>query len=170
MKVYIVGPVGSGKTTLAHRVSLKVQIPCTELDRFVHVPDDKAESGNARRPEQERDDLFNAILKQSSWLMEDIGRECFEEGLRQADMILWVDPPRIVREYRLLVRYCKQRFGIENCLYRPSLGMLKNMFCWSNAYETGVDGCRLRYQKYADKLVKVRTERQLKRLLDSFGN
>lgn len=40
MKIYIVGSVGSGKTTLARKVAAQLQIPHFETDNFVwnHQP------------------------------------------------------------------------------------------------------------------------------------
>ena len=35
-KIYIIGPVGSGKTTLAKCLSKKYNIPYYELDKVVH--------------------------------------------------------------------------------------------------------------------------------------
>lgn len=35
MKIYIIGSVGSGKTTLARKVARKLQVPHFETDNFV---------------------------------------------------------------------------------------------------------------------------------------
>jgi len=39
MKIYIVGSVASGKTTLAKKLSNKLGIKCTHLDAIVHIKD-----------------------------------------------------------------------------------------------------------------------------------
>ena len=39
LKLYIVGPVASGKTTLARQVSRKTGVPCFHLDQVAHEPD-----------------------------------------------------------------------------------------------------------------------------------
>ena len=51
MKLYITGPVGSGKTTLARQLSQKTGVPCFHLDQVAHEPDRTvpAATGNGRR-------------------------------------------------------------------------------------------------------------------------
>ena len=39
MKIYIVGSVASGKSTLARRLSQSTGIPCFPLDEVVHTED-----------------------------------------------------------------------------------------------------------------------------------
>ena len=58
-KIYIIWPVGSGKTTLSNQLSEKYSIEKYELDKIVW--DD--ENGNIKRSDGEIDKLFKEILK-----------------------------------------------------------------------------------------------------------
>ena len=49
MKLYITGPVGSGKTTLARQLSQKTGVPCFHLDQVAHAPDPDRPGGNPKR-------------------------------------------------------------------------------------------------------------------------
>ena len=80
MKLYIIGSVASGKTTLAKRLSETTNILYTTLDEVIYEPDKSSTWGNRKRPEEERDRLFSLILQQENWILEDVGRPCFSEG------------------------------------------------------------------------------------------
>ena len=58
-KIYIIGAVGSGKTTLAKELSKKLNIKMYELDKVVW--DD--EHGNIKRTDIEILDIFNQDLE-----------------------------------------------------------------------------------------------------------
>ncbi len=58
MKIYIVGSVASGKSTLARRLSQSTGIPCFPLDEVVHTEDVSRPQGNRKRTAEERDALF----------------------------------------------------------------------------------------------------------------
>lgn len=102
MKYYIVGPVSSGKSTLAKKLSKILDIPYKSLDEVVHVPDKSAPFGNRKRKVEERDKIFNSIINQEEWIVEDVGRACFEEGLKKSDTIIFLEIPSKIRSYRII--------------------------------------------------------------------
>ena len=78
-KVYIIGAVGTGKTTLAKKMSEKFNVEMYQLDKVVWDDDD----GNRKRTDEEVNQIFNEILKKDSWIIEDVGRKKFIEGIKQ---------------------------------------------------------------------------------------
>ena len=86
-KIYIIGPVGSGKTTLAGILSKKYHIEKYELDKIVW--DD--ENGNIKRTDNEINKLFKEILQNKRWIIEDVGREKFIDGIKEADIIYYIN-------------------------------------------------------------------------------
>ena len=98
MKIYIVGSVASGKSTLARKISHITGAPCYHLDEAVYTVDPSEPWGNKKRPLEERDRLFQAMLAQRHYIMEDAGRDCFRAGMEQADTVLLLEIPRIVRK------------------------------------------------------------------------
>lgn len=86
MKIYIIGPPGSGKTTLAKWLSRKNNIESFELDLLVF--DD--ENGHVRRSEKEISKLFDKIFEKESWIIEDIGRSKFKKGIELSDRIYYL--------------------------------------------------------------------------------
>ena len=125
-KIYIIGPVGSGKTTLANKLSKKYKIKAYELDKVVW--DD---SKHVKRSERQRDKLFNNIISKSSWIIEDVGRECFIRGIKEADIVYYINLPSIIIYKRCIFRWIKQIFGIEKSNYKQNVKTLINMFKWA---------------------------------------
>lgn len=62
-KIHIISSVGSGKTTLAKKLSLMLNIPFYELDNVVWI---RHKSGDIRRTEKEREEYLNTIIQSES--------------------------------------------------------------------------------------------------------
>lgn len=165
MKIYIVGSVASGKSTLARRISQITGIPCHHLDEVVHMPDPTDSWGNKKRTIEERDVLFGSILEQKHYIMEDTGRECFMEGMRKADIVILLEIPLIVRQKRILFRWIKQILGMEKCIYKPRLDVLKAMFRWANNYNTGADGTKGRVSFFKKKTIVLCNNKDINQYL-----
>lgn len=165
MKIYIVGPVSSGKSTLARKLSKTIGVNYHSLDEVVHIPDKSNPWGNRKRQVEERDKLFNSVIRQPEWIIEDVGRPCFEEGLKQADTIVLLEVSIKVRNYRIIKRWIKQRLGIEKCIYNPRYEMLKCMLQWSNNYDVGKDTLKERISKYQEKVITLRNNKEINTFL-----
>lgn len=163
MKLYITGPVGSGKTTLARQLSQKTGVPCFHLDQVAHEPDPDRPGGNRKRPEEERDAMFRSILEQGDYILEDTGRACFIAGMEQADRVVLLEPPPLLRRKRVVARWLRQNLGLEACAYRPTFAMLRSMFRWSREYENGQDGVRARAAQFPEKLTVLRSKKDIRR-------
>ena len=126
-KIYIIGPVGSGKTTLSNQLSEKYSIEKYELDKIVW--DD--ENGNVKRSDGEIDKLFKEILKNKKWIIEDVGRKKFIDGIKSADITYYIDLPRFNIYKRCVFRWVKQKIGKEKYNYKPTLKGLFEMLRWA---------------------------------------
>lgn len=165
MKIYIVGSVASGKSTLARYISQITGIPCTHLDDVVYIPDSTQSWGNRKRTIEERDALFKKIITQSNYIIEDAGRKCFIDGMKQIDVVILLEIPLIVRQKRILLRFIKQNLGIEKCIYKPRIDMLKAMFQWAKDYDTNADGTKGRVSFFQNKTIILRNNRDINRYL-----
>ncbi|HWQ57403.1 MAG TPA: DNA topology modulation protein FlaR [Clostridia bacterium] len=162
-KIYITGPVGAGKSTLARRLAKEFGFACCELDSVVYEPDPTKPNGNRKRTIAARDALLEAALSGGRWVAEDAGRAYFEHLMQRADSIILLEPPAAVRLWRIVRRWIRQNLGLEACGYTPDWGMLKLMFRWTRQYETDADGVRARAAKYTDKVSLIRNERDIRR-------
>jgi len=160
-KLYIVGPVASGKTTLAREIARLWGITATEGDGIIHGIDPTANGGNTKRPEAERDALLSEILARPSWILEDTGRAYFEAAWKQADAVVLLVPPLPMRLFRIVRRWIRQKMELETCLYKPTWWMLKMMFHWTRNFYNGKDTLVTRLQPYDNKLIRLRTKREI---------
>ena len=126
-KIYIIGAVGTGKTTLAKALSKELNIKMYQLDKVVWDDDD----GNRKRTDEEVDQIFNKILEEDSWIIEDVGRKKFIEGIKQADMVYYIDLPSFVIYKRCILRWFKQKLGKEEYNYKPTIKGLIQMMKWA---------------------------------------
>ena len=125
-KIYIIGPVGSGKTTLSKTLSKKYNIKRYELDKIVWDDD----NGNNKRTEDEIRKLFHEIIVKKSWIIEDVGRTIFIDGIKKADVVYYIDLPIVTIYKRCISRWVKQKIGKEKYNYKPTLKSLIEMLKW----------------------------------------
>lgn len=167
MRIYITGSVGSGKSTLARKASARTGWPFYSLDEMVYQEDPTDSWGNRKRPEAEIAYRFSEALAQKNYIMEDAGRAQFEEGMARADQIILLDLPVALRKYRILSRWIKQRLGLERCIYRPHLKMLRAMLRWLREYDTGRNGTRARAMRYPEKVRVLRSRKAVQEWISS---
>lgn len=124
MKIDIIGAVGSGKTTLAHRIAEEFDIPCYEQDNIVWM---RTSKGDIRRPDNEREEMFMDILTSEDWVIEGSPRKILKKRYEYSDYIFFLDTNSSIRLYRILRRWIQQRIGRESYNTKPTL-----KFLWMN--------------------------------------
>lgn len=156
-KIYIIGSVGSGKTTLARKLSEDLGISYHELDNIVWKYNP---NGDIRRTEDEIKVLFDEILKQDNWIIENVGRSYFDRGYEEADTIIYLKLSRLVLYKRVILRWIKQNLKIEKVSYKSNLKMLKQMLLW---VDKEINDCKLnKLQSYMNK-VTILDEKSVKK-------
>lgn len=149
MKIYIIGPPGSGKTTLAKKLSDKYNIQYYELDLLVF--DD--EKGHFRKSDKEILREFNNILNEDSWIIEDVGRSKFIRGIELCDKIYYLKFSKIQIIKRIIKRWKNQRKGIENYNYPPTFTQLFDFFKVVNSYFKKETKKLNILKKYSEKVI-----------------
>ncbi len=151
-KIYIIGIVASGKTTLAKRLSIQFNIPFYELDSIVwHKTEDQRYK---RKPEQQLE-IINNIDSEGNWIIEGTYRESCHCLFDIADKIIFLDTPLWKRKYRILLRYVKQKLGIEKCNYNSDFKMLKSMYKWTKDFEHNRADFEKMLNQYKNKLIII---------------
>ncbi|EMS71897.1 hypothetical protein [Ruminiclostridium cellobioparum] len=151
-KIYIIGIVASGKTTLARKLSQKLGIPWYELDCIIY--NDHPGGRHKRTPEQQVE-LIHEIDKAGQWIVEGTYRQSCHCLLDMADTIIFLDPPLWKRKFRILKRFVKQQLGIEKCHYKSNMKMLKLMYRWTGEFEAGRQKFEGMLRQYKSKVVRV---------------
>lgn len=114
MKIRIIGSVGSGKTTLAKKLSDVEGISFFETDRIVW----KREQTEVRRTESEKRELLKQIICQPDWIIEGVHIESWAmESFTQADVVIFLDIPKHQIHYQLIKRQIKQLLRIDSAHY-----------------------------------------------------
>ena len=127
MKIDIIGSVASGKTTLAAELSAKYKIPYYQKDNIVW---ERTENGDKKRRKEVRDKMFLDILARDSWIVEGSPRKCLNESFEVCDYIILLDVNILVRLYRVLCRWIRQRLGKEPYNTKPTISFLKWNIKW----------------------------------------
>ncbi len=160
MKIYIIGSPGSGKTTLAKVLSKRYNIKHYELDCIVY--DDN--NNHRKRTKEEIEKLFSTILKNKSFIIEDVGRNKFKKGRDICDKIYYIKLNKARIYKQMISRWFKQRLGKEKYNYPPTIHQffetIKDVRNYSKIEKTRLS----ELNKYKDKMTFL-NKKELNNLL-----
>lgn len=160
MKIYIIGSPGSGKTTLAKVLSKRYNIKHYELDCIVY--DDN--NNHRKRTKEEIEKLFSTILKNKSFIIEDVGRNKFKKGRDICDKIYYIKLNKVRIYKQMISRWFKQRLGKEKYNYPPTIHQffetIKDVKNYSKIEKTRLS----ELNKYKDKITFL-NKKELNNLL-----
>lgn len=164
-RIYITGGAGSGKTTLAKRISHQLNIPCYELDLIGW------ENGvGAERPLELRLHNVREIAKQANWVAEGGHSPWRNELLQSAEQIVWLDLPWNIAGSRILMRHISASLAGTN----KHRGLLKlyRFMSYARAYYTSTEPDQKtrrtearELQPYMDKVVHCQRPAEVKTFL-----
>ena len=161
MKIFIVGPVASGKTTLARKLSELLDIPYFELDSIVH--DDY---NSIKRSEDEQRSLINKIIRDNKeWIIEGMPRTHLDVISANATLIIYLDFKKHIIKSRLRIRYIKQKLGISNVNYKVDKELYFRMLNYIN--DDHKENLKILMKRYPTKLCIIKNNREIKRLMDA---
>ena len=157
-KIYIVGIVASGKTTLAKKLSNTLSIPWYELDCIVHR---ETETGRYKRTQDQQVEVIYDIDKKGDWIIEGTYRKSCNCLFNLADKIIFLDTPLWKRRFRIFTRFIKQQLYIEKCHYKSDFEMLKLMYKWTSDFEINRSEFENMLQEYNNKLIIVSNDKDV---------
>jgi adenylate kinase family enzyme len=117
MRIHIMGPAGSGKTTLARQLASSLNIPFYEMD---YIAWEEGYPG-IERPLETRLRDIEQIAAQPAWVAEGIFLTWTDELLCAADYIVWLDVPWPVTIKRIIIRRLRRSLARAN----PPSSLLK---------------------------------------------
>ena len=129
MKIYVIGPAGSGKTTIAKQLSASLDIPHTDLDDIFWV--NQKNSFGIRRDEKIRNEMYENILCQKTWIIEGAYLSWPSNSFRLADKLVFLDIRNNILIFRILKRFIKRKLGYENCKKKETLEGMAKLLKWN---------------------------------------
>ncbi len=97
-RILIYGVTGSGKTTLARRLSAATGIPWQEADQLTFLP------GWEQVPINEQREIFTRFCAEPKWILDTAYGYWFDIAMNRAELVIALDFPRWVSLSRLLRR------------------------------------------------------------------
>ena len=155
MKIVILGPVASGKTTLAKELSEEIGIPFFQMDEIVH--DDE---NQVKRDEQEQRKMINEIIhKNKEWIMEGMPRNHLEVLAANATSIIYLYKNKKELKRSLFLRTLANKLGIIKVKYKVD----KNLYNRMKEYIENEDHSTLKEltKKYSSKLIIIKNKKEL---------
>ena len=124
-KICVIGCSNSGKSTLSHYLSKKINIPAYHLDQLAHLPNSKWQ----RLPNEVLIAEHDRIIQQNSWIIEGNYSVCMSQRFDVATSVIWLDPTVYSALFRYLLRSIKNdpnRPGrLEGAQQEFSLALIK---------------------------------------------
>lgn len=112
MRILIVGTAGSGKTTLGHYLSARLASPPFELDAYFWGPDWTPPDNAVFRASVEE------LLKgKRNWVMDGNYRSVRDIAVDAADVIIWLDCPLWICQWRLARRTARRMLRRERLFH-----------------------------------------------------
>lgn len=105
-KIAIIGAPGTGKTTLANKLSEIFHIEATHIDGLHHLENWQI------RDKSERDKMILDVVEKDKWIIDGTYKSTLKLRLELADLIIWLDFSTINQLKGIVSRYLKNK-GIE---------------------------------------------------------
>lgn len=132
-RIHIIGSTGSGKTYLARNLSGQLNIPHFELDKVMWS---NSVEFAGKNPPEIRDRLLENIIGEEEWIIEGIYYKWVMRSFEEADIIIFLTPKPMVRAIRIVLRFIKQRIGLEKANYKQTFKGLIDMLEWNYKFDS----------------------------------
>jgi len=90
---------------------------------------------SGENPPELRDRLLEEITEKEQWIVEGVYYKWLASSFEAADVIIYLDPKPYKRAIRIIMRFFKQRTGLERANYKQTLSGLLEMLRWNNKFD-----------------------------------
>ena len=164
-RIAIVGNAGSGKTTLSTKLAAKLNLALYHLDRYFWKP-------NWQEPDRsEFIKIHDRLCDKEEWIIEGISTKTASYRFERADMIVFLDVPRMIclwRIFKRMIQNWNKEICAPGCRERgPTRKFLS--FVWNfdkNRKPTILD--MIRKYKEDKKIYVISNQSDITKLLSSF--
>ncbi len=158
MKIFIIGGPGSGKTTMAQKLSRQYNIPHFDLDEINWINNGKFYG--IRRDKKERSMMLEKLLQShADWVIEGVYfKEWINPIIEQADKIIILNPSKWLRCYRCAKRFFMRKFGAEHSSHKENLIDFFKLISWNYRYDKSCLG------QFQQKIENKKLENKIQRM------
>ena len=143
-RIVILGNAGSGKSTLARALGKRLGLPVVHLDKLFWQP-----GWGEPDAEQFREQVREAVAPER-WVCEgNYARRTFDLRLPRADLVIWLDTPRLTCLKRVVLRSVMRRprpdmaAGCRDNFDWAYLTFLKYVWGFDRGYRPGIEAMRM---------------------------
>jgi adenylate kinase family enzyme len=165
-RIAIVGPPGSGKSTMARRLGAMLDLPVVHLDSLYWQPGWVAptrEEWQARMPQ---------VVDRERWVLDGDYSVALDLRLAAADMAIFLDVPRRTYLRRVILRtlhsYGRERADTApGCRHRFSWSFLKWAWTYPRQRRPAIVR-RLEHVEESTRVIRLRTGKEIRAFLNTF--
>ena len=165
-RIYILGTMGSGKTTLAKEISKKLKIKACDLDDVFWK-----RKFDLKRDEKERSQRVKKIIQKKEWIIEGVYSSWgVEDILTRATHVIMLDFPVYVLWYRVMKRYLA-RSGLHKEKIFEVMMLLKYIWLYKRRGPYGGYYEHIKQiKKSKGKYICITSQKQKKIFLDTLNS
>jgi adenylate kinase family enzyme len=154
-KILIIGEAGRGKTTLAEKISTKLNIPHYSTDDFFW----KTKYTEPREKEI-ANQLANDKYNENEWIIEGTTQWLIRPGLDGSDIILFLNFKTIFHQWFYII---KRHFSRKNESLKSMLNLLRHVFYkrYKLGYKKDSITHRDLIEPYRDKVTELNSFKQI---------
>ena len=167
LKIFILGPAGSGKTTAAKKISSVVNIVATNLDDLFWI--NEKDEVNKKRSNEERTVLFNDVLKKDNWIIEGAYVEWPLQAMKEAEFIILMDIPSIILYKRILIRFLRRKTHIEKTNKKENLKSVRELMKWNRKQIDLINKRINNLEENGKTIIRVKKSNDLYKIISSMN-
>lgn len=168
-RIYIIGTGGAGKSHLADFISDKYAIPHYHLDDIFWF-----NKYTKARNEKYRLRKLKEIAKKKKWIIEGAYTSWVSDGIRKAEIIIFLFPNEFLMAWRVLLRFIKGKLSMNPSKerFKDLLNVIPAILGYRIIKKQGTN--KTRYERHKELIEKhkvdfilIRTKKELKEFINN---
>jgi adenylate kinase family enzyme len=132
-RIHIIGGPGSGKTSVATRLSEITGTPITDLDDIFW--DRGSSTYGVRATPASRDAALGRVLARPDWIIEGVYHSWLGRSFAESELVILLNVSVVVRDLRILWRFAKRKLGLVPSKKETGPDLLQ-LLRWNHQYDS----------------------------------